>query len=596
MRRRGVSCSVVAATCVVFMLGVPRVVAAPPPLPPLKVTVYPARATVGEPLVVSATGFAPGAAVDVFLDRSDVATATATDGGEARARIVGDDVTERGRRWITVRERSSGRAVQTAMTVGPLLDPRWVAAIRDVREGESIFWTDVAGEFAYPVGVAGSTAVVAWHGSVIGEEAPEERRSRLVGLDLASGDVRWAHEGHLATGWTAISDEHLVVATSGDRLLVGLDAGTGTIEWRRWFSPGGFVDPLAVGDVVVGLTDDRSALVAVDPSNGTSVWGADLAVRSSDSGSREIVSDGETLWVSVEPEPGTRGLRRLDPDTGEIMASIVPPPRARSLLAATPDEIYVAGWSEGRWSSDLALAALEPEDGDVRWVRAVMPKDCHSTTESCIPRGMEVVPAGDLVVVRTFVERMREEPCALGCPFGRDLWALDAETGRVAWHVTLEDDWEGGPGLEVAGGVLYATDDSLVARSLDDGSVLARASAPDRPEGQEVGSQRYSSGAISSAEGTVVIGTWSGTIEAIEAIEVTAPPDPATVSASDLSPASQPTPAADTTPTPVAEPTSWAQGVGPLVIRVVGGLLIVFGLVLLLRRRHPPRHVEPSPR
>jgi outer membrane protein assembly factor BamB len=591
VRSKTLLCLSFAATCAVSTF--PPAVALPPqPADPL-VTVSPAEVEIGDTIRVSATGFAPGAVVDVFLDRTDVATAAVTDGGEVKARIVGDDVRQQGQRSITLLERGSGRSAHAKVVVGPLLAPVWTTPVRDVGEGESIFWTDVHGEYAYPVGVVGSTAIVAWNGSVIGTEGPETRRSTIAGLDMASGEERWSHEGELAMGSIASSGSRIVDASREGRLVVGLAGDTGAIGWRRWFSPGGFIDPTAVGDVVVGLVDRRSSVEALDPGTGATAWRVDPGVRPSSTASRQLVGDGETLWVAVGEEWGPWGLRQLDPTTGEIVASIMPPPRARSLLAATVDEIYVAGWAEGRWSSDLGLAALEPDGGGVRWVRAVMPKDCRSETESCIPRGIQVVPAGDLVVVRTFVERIPEEPCGMGCPYGRDLWALDAGTGHPVWHVTLEDDWEGGPGLEVADGVLYATDDTLVARSLENGAVLATVSAPERPEGQDYGPQRYSSGVVATG-GTLLVGTWSGTIMASEAITVSPYPDSATLLVFDLP--TEPTSSAEPVPTSAHGATTWARAWILALIGVASGLLVAIGLILLMRRRHPPRHVAPSPR
>lgn len=348
--------------------------------------------------------------------------------------------------------------LETAPTVATVP----VTSVAVSRPTGSVAWavTSAGDDLTMPV-FAGTTMLV---GSLDG---------RLMGVDLASGDIRWTIS---ATTPTPVfpsvigTDAYVVVGSQ----LAAIDPQTGQSRWA--LTTDGFnafpSSPVAVGGTLVTATD--LVVYAVDRATGVTWWSTpaddlvlftgspsvagDLVLVPTETGL--VAFDLETGWgrwdfaagpfEGVWSDPvvadgrlvmaiGAR-LVALALDTGEQLWSFTPVDggQLNESPAVVGDTIYV---------TDGHVYALDTGTGAVRW-RSDAVDPASSPAVSSTP-----VPAGDMLLV----------------PAYDGLYAIDNDTGQLRWHFPVASQL--GVGVPVLFGddvvVLSISFESSVAHGLD---------------------------------------------------------------------------------------------------------------------------------
>lgn len=318
-----------------------------------------------------------------------------------------------------------------------------------------------------------------------------------------------ARESSWPGGWrpwrvtrTAMARTSTVVA--GDTVVVAADDGVHAYAARdgaaRWVRPVPWMSsfrPVVAGGVLVCAGPRRVDGLAVD--TGVLVWSVDIAVSCAPlvaGGLVHLVGSGANNLVAVDPDTGVRVWSATS-------SQVAPVPGARGVVVAhrrTVQERDAAGEQLWRYTDptdlpgELAagggavlvraadrLTVLDAATGEVRW------------EHSGLPRGGAPVVAGDTVVQRgaggllafgLSGGTVKWSSTVAGVPRGDTgsvfvtgaggLTALDAATGRTAWHVA--GPVTGGFGLSeglvhvVSGGVprAYRRVDGVEAWAADD--------------------------------------------------------------------------------------------------------------------------------
>ncbi len=92
----------------------------------------------------------------------------------------------------------------------------------------------------------------------------------LYALDLGSGSVRWIRQELTGITGLAAAPDDMLVASSGDLGVVGIDRGTGDTLWRHRITRGAPTAPRVIGDLVV-LGETEGGLVSLLAANGHEV-------------------------------------------------------------------------------------------------------------------------------------------------------------------------------------------------------------------------------------------------------------------------------------------------------------------------------------
>ena len=279
-----------------------------------------------------------------------------------------------------------------------------------------------------PAAVAGGLAVVVGN-------------SQIIGLDAASGAVRWrsprapgplvpaAIDGDAGENGIAIFAEGNDEQTGA---LAAVDLETGQLAWTPLTVRGPIRGAPSIHDGVGFLGGRDGQVVGVNVENGDVEW------RSNVSGAVDAspaVDGGRVFVVGQDIASGRATVTALSEDTGEVLWSFSPtaPGLGTSAPTVLGDSVYVG-------FGDLSIKALDVRDGSIRW--STPSRDAFSgyTTPAA---------SGNRVFMVTL---------------GGDLYRLDARTGEKIWEYQLS-------GAVLHGAPLLAGDD--VYTGVDDGSVKA---------------------------------------------------------------------------------------------------------------------------
>ncbi|MFD0685376.1 outer membrane protein assembly factor BamB family protein [Actinomadura fibrosa] len=279
----------------------------------------------------------------------------------------------------------------------------------------------------------------------------------LVGFDALSGGLLWRREGERPAAvarttlrWPAGSA--VVLTTDGARReLTGRSAEDGSPMWSRRLPDGcrlfeGAAHPSDAQETLAALALDcpgRSRLLAVDPLTGRIRWNRPLG---SDESPEVSMLDGVTLaWDG-------KALRAFGQDGAQFAVwegdGVCGDVMCPSVLAS--GRLVVAYHPEGTKPGGARLEAVEVPSGQVAWRRDV-------------PDYAALAQAGGRIYA------LRPRLSELLLPAGVDLVAAaDGATTTAPAPVTLDADLPGvRPWMAAAGGLLY----------------VAAAEAPPRPEG-----------------------------------------------------------------------------------------------------------------
>ena len=220
-------------------------------------------------------------------------------------------------------------------------------------------------------------------------------------LALSSGNPQWAQPRPGAIRGAPAVVGGLVVFASAGGTAVGLDPATGRIRWTALLgAPNDTSVAAADGTVVVGTTDGTA--VALDPSTGAVRWRTTV-----DAGARigtPAIADGRVMLASLDDgPPGTRHVTALDLATGRVVWRFGSPGDRPSYTPAVADGLAITEGETG------VVTALDKASGGVRW-------------QASEPGILEIVPT--LVGGTMYGAGNGTVAFALDAATGRELWRL----------------------------------------------------------------------------------------------------------------------------------------------------------------------------
>lgn len=181
---------------------------------------------------------------------------------------------------------------------------------------KSLGMPDSAYGYASSLAIHGNLAIVQYD-----QGGAEDGKSRLIALDMASGDVVWQTKRPVANSWSSpivvgIEGKDTIV-TAADPWVIAYDPATGTELWRAECLAGDIAASPIYANRRVFIIEPYSKVVAIDPRGRGDVtkthvvWnnedgGPDICSPVSDGESvyllsdglltRHAISDGRTLW------------------------------------------------------------------------------------------------------------------------------------------------------------------------------------------------------------------------------------------------------------------------------------------------------------
>jgi outer membrane protein assembly factor BamB len=398
---------------------------------------------------------APGTALVTLRD----------DEGPALLALDAGDGSERWR--VPVDGRVTDAGGDLVLVVGPAEENRdeepgtLVLRGLDLDDGE-VRWSRAIGGQGQPQGLVGLDGRFAGQRSIVASAPSGE----IVGLDPATGEVRWTVDGS-RRGVSFAVVEDLVFLLDEDQRFVALDAATGEMRWRsavRGVRPD---RALIRGDEV--LIAHGGALTALGLRDGATRWAGTLDVA----GDHQVVGDvlvtvtapGE---VTARALPTASGGDQPETDPDDEVWSLRIPLDAGIALTADPTGVYRAS-AFGNW-----LVAHSLADGSVRWSRR---SDGWGPAEPVVSRGLIALrrasatsssgeTARDRVILYDIHGELRWDEPGIGA--GVHLWSnldplafrndLVIESGgdrvRARTQQAGEVLWETDLGGELAGTVL----------------------------------------------------------------------------------------------------------------------------------------------
>lgn len=352
--------------------------------------------------------------------------------------------------------------------------------------------------------------------------------TRLVGIDVVTGDTRWTAAVDGAVVGLAVTDGQVAVATRSQLRAVALDDGA--TAWRR-STAASVVTPPGAGAAVVAVGLDSGDVVGFDAQDGTQRWQFEVGVEPTFApavGHGNVYVGADSRLVALDAGDGTERWRR---DTTDPVAAS-PVVTADSVVVATLDDDAgpaartPASRGDGtptptatdtEWFG-ATVRALSPADGTERWV--VEERATYNFT-SGPPERLTLVPTGDLVVV-DIGGRLRAYDRSTGARrwssgggdaslaatagvISTGTRGIDRADGSLAWRFDSTDSVS--PPV-VAGNTVYvgSDDSSLYALAANTGEIQWSA---------------RTDGAVRAApavhDGTVYVGTMAGTLYAFDA-------------------------------------------------------------------------------
>lgn len=265
--------------------------------------------------------------------------------------------------------------------------------------------------------------------------------NEVVGVDAGTGDPvsRLPFLEDEETHWSGsfspvVADGRLYLAGVG---VFAFDLESGDRPWRA-------PDPVATGqatavedDVFVPVLGDgeTTTLAAFDATDGTERWRADHPAPPDP---QPPTVTAETVYVTAGPEvvafDRAEGTERWRTNAG-VESHVYAPGRENATPVTPPvvgeDVLYVAGGLEAVTRGDAgALAALDPETGEVRW--SFRPEPSGSDRWSLVG-GMPALHDGTLYVTGAPDVEARRGP-----PRETVLYAVDAADGSLRWQTPTQ--------------------------------------------------------------------------------------------------------------------------------------------------------------
>jgi outer membrane protein assembly factor BamB len=254
--------------------------------------------------------------------------------------------------------------------------------------------------------------------------------------------------------------------------LIGLDARTGAVKWRRSVSN---PSTLVRWQNRV-IATERNGLLALDAVSGRALWRVSTQLTSppdSPSGvllaGDVVVEGGSGAIIGFDAETGRRRWRHPLPGVGSVS------------LSSDDNGVYA------RLDRSWSLVALAPDDGRTRWATKI--SACAAAPGPCsffALGGHDTVSIGD-VVIATEANTQR-------------VFGLDAHTGVTRWEQPISGT------LNVVGGLVTLTASSA-------GIVVALDPATGMERWRSRGGDVFSSAV---AGRTVLVGRGDGTLVALD--------------------------------------------------------------------------------
>lgn len=215
--------------------------------------------------------------------------------------------------------------------------------------------------------------------------------------------------------------------TSG--MVVALDQRTGRERWR-FLAPTRF-GPLAVGRDTVFVPSDHG-LYALDRATGRKRWQARFTTGA---GETPTVMGDIVAFAGFEITSGKTGVFALDAATGALRwhAALSAVSGARAGTAASGDTLYVSWWEPLENQPERGrptLRAYELGSGKEQWIYRLDISGVDAPA-STIDAMTEPAIVGETVL---FGVAMRP-PADAAVSESDGLYAIDAATGELAWHV-----------------------------------------------------------------------------------------------------------------------------------------------------------------
>lgn len=253
---------------------------------------------------------------------------------------------------------------------------------------------------------------VVWGNLAVVFAETEDRNALVVTFDRTDGTRRWTREFTAQSSGFIAGDDRLYLALeeSSDRGTIRALTDDGSTAWSRAAAFGHHVtEGPVVGADVVYIATREGRLHALDRSDGTTVWTSrfqdpeerrpfvtDLiatdcsavtvvegVVKAVDDGGSlrwelagdhgQMATDGRRIYVGADLGDGTRELRAVDAETGEVrwtvgrtVASYEPPVvTADTVFVRFNESIRALDKTDGteRWRTDAAIDRLALVDG-----------------------------------------------------------------------------------------------------------------------------------------------------------------------------------------------------------------------------------------
>ncbi len=320
-------------------------------------------------------------------------------------------------------------------------------------------------------------------GSVVGDEV----------------EVVWQRENFMERDWSAVKSSGAVWGDtlfypSDEGTLYAFDRMTGDVRWEHSLigrNPGIHSSPLVTKSTVC-IGTYAGNLHCLDRESGDEIW--KYKIGNVIGSSPVYVPEDNAIYVSHEtpkkdPWPGGGYVTKNDPRTGE---EIWVSPQLRhwphASVAVHPGlDVVVVGANDG------VLHGYDTETGEELWD---------------IDFESEIEGHAD---IKTTAAISESRGLAYLGTWDENLYAVELETGDIAWEARIGARMQGSPALDETNGRVFqggSGANSLSAWNADDGTKLWNV---------DLGGAVSSSPAISGDRGRVVVGTNANQIVAVDA-------------------------------------------------------------------------------